>query len=169
MNSFNLELQLKDTEFATRNKLIYLLTELKGFKFATTLVLDFNKIENDDKTKYITFYLNSKAEPVIDGSDNNDAFDSIYSTITSNIEKSLGSGWVIDLVLDYNINILKYNPLAGSSYIRLAKELNHPKKGLTNIQNIDRNECFKWCLVKYLHPADHHLSEIRKGGRLFGD
>ena len=22
-----------------------------------------------------------------------------------------------------------------------------------NIQNIDDKECFKWCLVKYLHPA----------------
>ena len=30
-----------------------------------------------------------------------------------------------------------YNPLAGSSYIKLPKELEHPRKGLINIQNID--------------------------------
>ena len=32
------------------------------------------------------------------------------------------SGWIIDSVIDHNINISKYNPLAGSSYIKLPKE-----------------------------------------------
>ena len=38
---------------------------------------------------------------------------------------------------------------------------------MINIQNIDDNECFKWCLVRYLHPADHHLARIRKVDKLF--
>ena len=38
LNSFNLELQLKNPESATINKLKYLITELRGFKFVTTLV-----------------------------------------------------------------------------------------------------------------------------------
>ena len=50
--------------------------------------------------------------------------------------------WIIDSVIDHNINISKYNPLASSSYIKLPKEVDHPKK-LTNIQNVDDNECFK--------------------------
>ena len=33
------------------------------------LVLEFKKIENDNETKYSTFYLNSKAEKVISGND----------------------------------------------------------------------------------------------------
>ena len=59
------------------------------------------------------------------------------------------SGW-IDSVIDHTISISKYNPLAGSSYIKLPKELDHPRKGLINVQNTDDNECFKWCLVRYL-------------------
>ena len=45
--------------------------------------------------------------------------------------KSLGkgSGWIKDSVIDHNINISKYNPLDGSSYIKLPNELSHPKKG----------------------------------------
>ena len=39
-NSFNPGLQLKDTESAIKNKLIDLMTELKGFKFLTILVLE---------------------------------------------------------------------------------------------------------------------------------
>ena len=49
----------------------------------------------------------------------------------------------------------------------LLKELNHPKKGLINIQNIHDNECFKWCLVRYLDPADHNQRRITKSGKYF--
>ena len=45
LNTFNSELQLKDTQSVIRNKLIDLLTELQGFKFVTTLVLEFKKIK----------------------------------------------------------------------------------------------------------------------------
>ena len=38
LNSFNPALQLKDTEYAIKNRLIGLLTELKFFKFVTTLL-----------------------------------------------------------------------------------------------------------------------------------
>ena len=43
LNSLNPELPLKDSEYAMRNKLIDLLTESKGFKFMTSLVLKFKK------------------------------------------------------------------------------------------------------------------------------
>ena len=94
--------------------------------------------------------LHSKAEAIINETNIVDVFERIYSTIISNIKNSLeqGSGFIIDSVIDQNINISKYNPLAASSYIKLPTELNHPRKGLINIQNTDKNECFKWCLAK---------------------
>ena len=49
---------------------------------------------------------------------------------------------------------MKYGPLVGGTFIKLPKELKHPRKGLTNIQDIDDNECFKWSSVRYLNPAD---------------
>ena len=78
-------------------------------------------IENEDKTKYDTFYSHSKAEKIISESDINDADSVIYHTIS----------------------IPKYIPLAGSNYIKLTKEVDHPRKVLINIQNIDDNEYFK--------------------------
>ena len=49
---------------------------------------------------------------------------------TSNI-KSLGKGsrWIIDSVIDHTNSISKHNPLASSSYIKLPKELGHPRNG----------------------------------------
>ena len=92
------------------------------------------------------------------------------STIISNIQKSLGkgSGQIINSVIDHAISISKYNPLAGSSSIKLPKELDHPRKGLINIQNIDDNESLKWCLVRYLNPADDHPARIKKADKGIG-
>ena len=120
-----------------------------------TLVLVFKKIECEDKTKYDTFYSNSKAEIIINESDIDDVFQSIYTIIISNIQKYLakGTGWIINSVIEHNISISKYNPLARNSYIKLLKELDHQRKGLINIQNIDGNECFKWSIVRYLNSV----------------
>ena len=63
--------------------------ELKGLQFATILVLEFKNIESD-KIKNDTFYLNSKAETFINKSDIGDVFESIYTTIISNLQSFLG-------------------------------------------------------------------------------
>ena len=81
MNSFNPKLQLKDAEFAIKNELLDLLTELK----VITLVLAFKKIQSRDKTTYRTFYSNAKAKTIINESEIDDVFKSVYSTVKSNI------------------------------------------------------------------------------------
>ena len=48
-NPFYLEKLLKDTESTNKNKLKNLLIELTGFKFATTLILKYKKLGNDDE------------------------------------------------------------------------------------------------------------------------
>ena len=85
MNYLNPELQLKDTESIIKNELVDLLTELKGFKFLTTLVLEFRKIQSDDKTQYSTFYSHSKSETIVNESDIDDVLESVYTTVISNI------------------------------------------------------------------------------------
>ena len=66
-----------------------------------TLVLVFKKIESEDKTKKDTFfYSKSKTETIINESDINDMFKSVYNTIEPNIQRPLrkGSGWIFDLL-----------------------------------------------------------------------
>ena len=103
------------------------MSEFRGCKFVTALVLEFKEIESYDKAK--SFYSSSKAGTVISESDIDDAFESVYVMIISNIQISLGKGfgWIIDYVVDLTVNIAKYKPLSGSSYIKLPKELDHPK------------------------------------------
>ena len=107
------------------------MTQLKGFKFLTTLVLVFKKIENEDKTSYDTFYSSSKAEIIINDSDIDNLFQSVYTPIIAIKQRCSrkGSGWINDSVIDHTISMSKYNPLAGRSYIKFPEELDHPKKG----------------------------------------
>ena len=72
-----------------------------------------------------------------------------YIKYTKNVGKS--SDWIVDSVIDHNINISKHNPLK-----------DHPRKGLINIQDIDDNQCFKWFLVTYLHSTDRNTAKITK-------
>ena len=75
--------------------------------------------------------------------------------------------WIIDSFIHHTIRISNYNPLAGSSYVKLPKELDYPRIGLTEIQNIDNDECFKWSIVRYLNPANHELARITKAHKIF--
>ena len=38
---------------------------------------------------------------------------------------------------------------------------------MIHIQNTDDNECFKWCLVRYLNPADRNSVRIAKTDKGF--
>ena len=62
------------------------------------LVLVFKKIKSDDEINYDTFYSCSKAEIVINKSDIDDIFESIYSMILRDLQNLYGKGlgWIID-------------------------------------------------------------------------
>ena len=58
-------------------------------------------------------------------------FELIYSVGQSTQMIGKGLGWMIDSVLDCDINNSKYKLWSGISHIKLPKELEYPKKGLT--------------------------------------
>ena len=72
-----------------------------------------------------------------------------------------GSGWIIELIEGFYLNISTYNPLIGSTYIELPSELQHSMKGLINIKNYD-DKCFLWCHVRYLNLVDKNPQRIKE-------
>ena len=60
----------------------------------TTLVLRYKKIEGENKRKFDTLYSHSKAEIIINENDiDGHVFKSIYTTITSTIQKFFRKGF----------------------------------------------------------------------------
>ena len=74
---------------------------------------------------------------------------------------SEGSGWTINSVDNHYLNIVKYEPMKGSSYIQLPTELRNSAKGLINIKN-DDHECFRWCHIRHLNPQIKDPQRIKK-------
>ena len=76
----------------------------------------------------------------------NQAFQEIIDRLDNWV--SHGSGWIVEEIYSQYLNISSYLPLSGSTYIKLPNEIQHPMRGLINIQNND-NKCFMWCHVRH--------------------
>ena len=140
-------LQLQNTRIALGHHISKALSAIKGLKFIETLKVTFSKAQ-DDGLIYKSAYFNSKPQTII-----NDI--SIYESLQLSKQQILnfvaqwiseGSGWTIQSVDNHYINLVKYEPLKGSSYIQLPSELRNSAKGLINLKNVD-NECFRWCRI----------------------
>ena len=62
-----------------------------------------------------------------------------------------GSDWAVDEILEAFINLARYNPLRGGTYMLLPEKLKN-KKAVLNIQNRD-NQCLRWAIRATLFPA----------------
>ena len=58
----------------------------------------------------------------------------------------LGSDWKLDRFKHVIISCFTTKPPRASSYIKVPVPYNHNKCVLINIQNIDDNKCFEWCM-----------------------
>ena len=77
------------------------------------------------------------------------------------VEHAEGSGWVFVEVENLTLHVDIWDPVKGSSYIDLPKELKN-KKAIINMKNED-NKCFLWCVLRALNPSkDKHPSRIDK-------
>ena len=61
-----------------------------------------------------------------------------------------GSGWVLERIMVAYVNVARYQPLRGGTYLDLPPKLKN-KKAIINVQNRD-NECLKWSLRAALFP-----------------
>ncbi|XP_074037614.1 uncharacterized protein [Leptinotarsa decemlineata] len=68
------------------------------------------------------------------------------------------SGWTLEKVVFIEVNINKYSPLSGSSYIKLP-EFIALKRAVVNVRNED-HFCFAWAVTSALRPAQTRTSEV---------
>ena len=141
--------QLKASELSIFDLFKNVLIELTGFKYQITLAFLLSKVKNSGETEYSPVYFNSLTKTVInDDYELDQAFNEIIYRVDNWI--SHGSGWIVEEIYNQYLNISSYRPLNRSTYIKLSNELQHPMKGLINIQNND-NKCFMWRHVRHLN------------------
>lgn len=124
-----------------------------ALKFNETLVVTLKKITMDDMIEFVTAYFNSEYKTVLNKTHTTENVDDNVDDITEQISQWLSneSGFVVDSIVNHIVNIVKYIPYGGSSYIDLPPELKNSKKGLMNIKN-SYDKCMLYCFVRYLYP-----------------
>lgn len=72
-----------------------------------------------------------------------------------------GSGWVLQECSFIEVNVAKYRPLEGSSYISLPPEI-VKRRAVLNIRNQKDNKCFLWSVLASLHPCENNQNRVEK-------
>ena len=159
--------QLQKSKRAIEYLFNNILIQTKGFKFVETLQVKFVKYSNDKKILK-NGYFNSSTDLIINKTNVKLSLQTSQQQILNKIAQwiSEGSGWTIQSIENHYINTVNYNPLKGSSYIKLPQELQNSAKGLINMKNKD-NECFRWCHIRHLNPQGKDPQRIKKTDKIF--
>ena len=142
---------------------------MKGLKYVETLKITFEKFSGKEII-YKTAYFNTPAETIINNLEITESLKMSMETIINKISSwiSEGSGWTIQSVDNHYLNIVKYQPIRGSSCIQLPEELRNSAKGLINLKNKD-DECLRWCHIRHLNPHEKDPQRIKKSDKEYVD
>ena len=86
----------------------------------------------------------------------NEAMETVAESMS--IFAQAGSGWTLEANNAIIIEMTEYQPMGGSSYIELPKDV-YDTKSIVNIKNEDQ-ACFMWSVLAALHPTDHHPERV---------
>ena len=121
---------------------------MNGVKIQFSLLVRFYKIQ-DEKKEEMDHYFN-RMQPVIVNEHNTDILKPLLNQFIDEVKGEVkawserGSGWVMDRILEAFINVARYQPMRGGSYMPLPTKLKN-KKAVLNIQNRD-NQCLRWAI-----------------------
>ena len=167
-NSKDPLMQLQNTRKAVAIHIKKILKSMKGLKFIETLRVTFEKQTGREEKIMKTAYFNSQPQTITNDTQIELALSLSKQVILNKIAVwiSEGSGRTVQSVDNHYLNVVKYEPMKGSSYIQLPTELRHNNKGLINMKNED-NECFRWCHIRHLNPQDKDAQRIKKSDKAF--
>ena len=121
---------------------------MKSVKIQFSLNVRFYIHRNEEKEE-MNHYFN-RMQPVILNQHNIDIIKPVLNQFIDQVKGEIeawserGSGWIMDKILEAFINVARYQPMRGGSFMPLPTKLKN-KKAVLNIQNRD-NECLRWAI-----------------------
>ena len=113
------------------------------------------EIERNGKTQEMTHYF-KEDQPHVFNRDNKELIEQKYQEFMERIKGEIenwslhGSGWEVESIKTAYVNVARYQPLRGGTYLPLPANL-AKKKAIINVKNRD-NQCLKWALRAALFP-----------------
>ncbi|KAK3784623.1 hypothetical protein RRG08_003431 [Elysia crispata] len=117
-----------------------------GLKFQLALKVELVKVNPDGSEEYTEPVLRHRQEAVLQESEIATALEEAFPRLLETLEKwtQRGSGWAVVQVRTLWLDIARYQPLRGGSYIPLPNKL-QDKKAVVNVKNTD-DQCLRWAL-----------------------
>ena len=128
--------------------------KLGSVKVSFGLKVNF-EIERNGETQEISHYFKEDQSHVFNR-DNKELIEQKYEEFMGRIKGEIenwslkGSGWEVESIEIAYVNVAKYQPLRGGTYLSLPADL-AKKKAIINVKNKD-NQCLKWALRAALFP-----------------
>ena len=144
------------------------IVKMKGIKLKLSYIGNFYLPTDEDHTLYEKNFRSEIHEMI-----NNDNIESAIDQAVSELENQIDdyiqfkSGWVLDSNIELHVSIFKYQPIRGSSFIKLPKIIAN-KKACINIQN-DDERCFLYCVVAHDHPVTKNAYLAKQYEKHFND
>lgn len=139
------------------------LKHMKALKYRNNMLCEFYR-EVDGEMVIEPFYIwQEEQDTIFPTTDITTSIITANSDMIKSIEEieKKGSGYIFLRVIYLYINIAKYEPIRGGSYIPLPKWI-QDKHAVLNIQNED-DLCFKYCIIAGKHPIDskNHPNNVK--------
>ncbi|XP_050513029.1 uncharacterized protein LOC126888699 [Diabrotica virgifera virgifera] len=86
----------------------------------------------------------------------------VMEPITAKLEEfqERDSGWALKAVVNLGVNINKFTPQLGSSFVELPPQIKR-KEACVNVKN-DDEACFAWAVISALYPATKDPQRVSK-------
>jgi len=128
--------------------------KLNSVKVSFGLQVKFS-IERHDEMQFMEHYFKEDETHVFKKNEEDlirQKFDEFIEKAKGEIEhwSEMGSGWAVEMIQVAYVNVARYQPLLGGTYLPLPAKLAN-KNAIINVQNKD-NECLKWTIRAALFP-----------------
>ena len=139
------------------------LKENKSIKVNTNLLTKFKKYSNNEEILDMKNFSTKNVE-ILQSTDLKNWFnENVKESINKKIDEFQdgSSGWTIQSIINLEVNINKFNPLRGNSYIELPLWIKK-KNACINVENFNDKKCFMWSILSALYPQKKNSCRVSK-------
>ena len=149
MSKYDILNFLNDIEGGIRSKITKNL-DVGGLKIFTSLIVHYEKINDENVIIKTSAKFISQTHNIFNVNEIGEVISQMYQSLNSKAETFTreGSGWVISHIESFNLDLAKYKPFRGSSFIPTPKFLLN-KRCIVNIKNVD-GKCMLYSLLAHL-------------------
>ncbi|XP_050508970.1 uncharacterized protein LOC126886162 [Diabrotica virgifera virgifera] len=116
------------------------------------------QVASGDKVLNDTKYFTTSNSPIYRDTNIDEWFEKkVVEPISRDLEEfqERDSGWALKAVVNLGVNINKFTPQLGSSYIELPPQIK-TKQACINVKN-DDEACFAWAIISALYPTTKNV------------